>query len=99
MTLQGWLVNVPTGLNSLVLAPSSSGLGHHPLKVETRVRTPLGLPQKRQFRGKVARFRGALAIILPISSPLCPPVLVASRRLDRGLGRIVLPLVPVSGDR
>src|SRR5271166_5293879 len=23
--------------------PSSSGLGHHPLKVETRVRTPLGL--------------------------------------------------------
>ena len=25
-------------------APSSSGLGHHPLKVETRVRTPLGLP-------------------------------------------------------
>ena len=25
-------------------APSSSGLGHHPLKVETRVRIPLGLP-------------------------------------------------------
>ena len=24
-------------------APSSRGLGHHPLKVETRVRTPLGL--------------------------------------------------------
>ena len=24
--------------------PSSSGLGHHPLKVETRVRIPLGLP-------------------------------------------------------
>ena len=23
--------------------PSSRGLGHHPLKVETRVRTPLGL--------------------------------------------------------
>src|SRR5687768_16961147 len=27
--------------------PSSSGLGHHPLKVETRVRTPLGLPGKK----------------------------------------------------
>ncbi len=26
-----------------VTVPSSSGLGHHPLKVETRVRTPLGL--------------------------------------------------------
>ena len=25
------------------MAPSSSGLGHHPLKVETRVRIPLGL--------------------------------------------------------
>ena len=25
-------------------APSSRGLGHHPLKVETRVRIPLGLP-------------------------------------------------------
>jgi hypothetical protein len=27
-------------------APSSRGLGHHPLKVETRVRIPLGLPVK-----------------------------------------------------
>jgi hypothetical protein len=26
-------------------APSSSGRGHHPLKVETRVRIPLGLPE------------------------------------------------------
>jgi hypothetical protein len=26
------------------LVPSSSGLGHHPLKVEARVRIPLGLP-------------------------------------------------------
>ena len=26
------------------LAPSSSGLGHHPLKVAARVRIPLGLP-------------------------------------------------------
>src|SRR4249919_1992073 len=34
--------------------PSSRGLGHHPLKVETRVRTPLGLlpPQgSDNFRG------------------------------------------------
>src|ERR1039458_2791675 len=29
--------------------PSSRGLGHHPLKVETRVRTPLGLPGQRHF--------------------------------------------------
>jgi hypothetical protein len=26
--------------------PSSRGLGHHPLKVETRVRTPLGLQER-----------------------------------------------------
>ena len=31
------------GLEWSCLAPSSRGLGHHPLKVETRVRTPLGL--------------------------------------------------------
>jgi hypothetical protein len=35
-------------------APSSRGLGHHPLKVETRVRTPLGLPLKFQFRGPIS---------------------------------------------
>ncbi len=28
---------------TFVEAPSSSGLGHHPLKVETRVQIPLGL--------------------------------------------------------
>ena len=33
------------------MVPSSRGLGHHPLKVETRVRTPLGLPVKDQLRG------------------------------------------------
>src|SRR5215211_2225445 len=33
--------------------PSSSGLGHHPLKVETRVRTPLGLQAKVQVKGHV----------------------------------------------
>ena len=27
------------------MVPSSSGLGHHPLKVEARVRIPLGLPE------------------------------------------------------
>src|SRR5215216_800752 len=31
--------------------PSSSGLGHHPLKVETRVRTPLGLQAKNPRSG------------------------------------------------
>jgi hypothetical protein len=30
--------------SSLLMVPSSSGLGHHPLKVEARVRIPLGLP-------------------------------------------------------
>ena len=28
------------------MVPSSSGLGHHPLKVEARVRIPLGLQRK-----------------------------------------------------
>ena len=32
-------------------APSSSGLGHHPLKVAARVRIPLGLLRKVQVRG------------------------------------------------
>src|SRR5215216_4800832 len=31
--------------------PSSSGLGHHPLKVETRVRTPLGLRSSEVISG------------------------------------------------
>ena len=30
-------------------APSSRGLGHHPLKVEARVRIPLGLPNLTRF--------------------------------------------------
>ena len=30
----------------IIRVPSSRGLGHHPLKVETRVRTPLGLPEE-----------------------------------------------------
>ena len=38
--------------------PSSSGLGHYPLKVETRVRTPLGLPQSRH-QSDLARSVGA----------------------------------------
>ena len=39
------------GLNCFRLAPSSRGLGHHPLKVEARVRTPLGLQEKGGQRG------------------------------------------------
>src|SRR5690242_16067083 len=42
------------------MAPSSSGLGHHPLKVEARVRTPLGLPNDpRPVRGS-SRVTGAV---------------------------------------
>jgi hypothetical protein len=37
------------GLRSTFMVPSSSGLGHHPLKVEARVRIPLGL-QVLDFR-------------------------------------------------
>jgi hypothetical protein len=33
-------------------APSSRGQGHHPLKVETRVRIPLGLPAESQLSGQ-----------------------------------------------
>ena len=35
-------------------APSSSGLGHHPLKVAARVRIPLGLPQKPWSEARAA---------------------------------------------
>ena len=36
------------------LAPSSSGLGHHPLKVATRVRIPLGLQNPLIYKGSRA---------------------------------------------
>jgi hypothetical protein len=54
------------------LPPSSSGLGHHPLKVETRVRTPLGVPaifpsQSPQL-GVSSPCAGGLAI--PSATPL-----------------------------
>jgi len=35
------------------MAPSSRGLGHHPLKVETPVRIRLGLPVKDLVEGGV----------------------------------------------
>jgi hypothetical protein len=49
-------------------APSSSGLGHHPLKVEARVRIPLGLPGKGAGQG---RFTG---LVLTIQKDPCPIV-------------------------
>jgi hypothetical protein len=39
--LSGASVHLPPAASRAV--PSSSGLGHHPLKVETRVQIPLGL--------------------------------------------------------
>ncbi len=43
----------------IALAPSSRGLGHYPLKVETRVRIPLGLPNKL-WDGNYPRFETAV---------------------------------------
>ncbi len=43
-------VAAPLALRPRSTAPSSRGLGHHPLKVEARVRIPLGLPAKVQVR-------------------------------------------------
>ena len=34
------------------MAPSSRGLGHHPLKVKTRIRIPLGLPCEVPVQGR-----------------------------------------------
>ncbi len=47
---RAWLWKRPSGpgLNWACLAPSSRGLGHHPLKVKTRVRIPLGLRSAAQ---------------------------------------------------
>jgi hypothetical protein len=39
----GWVGTWPLVVCWGYLAPSSSGLGHHPLKVAARVRIPLGL--------------------------------------------------------
>ena len=47
------------------LAPSSSGLGHHPLKVAARVRIPLGLP---------IAFRYALFLVGERSAVMCGQV-------------------------
>ena len=40
----GWHLSAPLVVCWGYRAPSSSGLGHHPLKVAARVRIPLGLP-------------------------------------------------------
>ena len=53
------------------MAPSSRGLGHHPLKVETRVRIPLGLPRRCTHQS-----RSDLLFRLPpryLSVPAAPP--------------------------
>src|SRR5437899_12797511 len=49
--------------------PSSSGLGHHPLKVETRVRTPLGLLGNGQVRARTVPGQQSRLVLVPI----CPP--------------------------
>ena len=41
---------VADSLRTCYLAPSSSGLGHHPLKVAARVRIPLGVPEVSAIR-------------------------------------------------
>ena len=46
----GWWPSPPLVVCWGYLAPSSSGLGHHPLKVAARVRIPLGLPKKPHKR-------------------------------------------------
>jgi len=47
------------------MVPSSRGLGHHPLKVATRVRIPLGLPVV--FPVKMAYLLWYVAIAIPRS--------------------------------
>ncbi len=55
-------------------APSSSGLGHHPLKVAARVRIPLGLLIKVQVRGTLRS----------VSSGFQPRLPLACRCMDGG---------------
>src|ERR1017187_8349375 len=64
--------------------PSSRGLGHHPLKVETRVRTPLGLPEKCRS----ARINSPAFVFPGLSSVLLSRVHRASNRYNvRGVAK------------
>ena len=61
------IATLPRGPRPTV--PSSSGLGHHPLKVETRVRTPLGLQAKAQVRGHLQPERRITCAVRPAFVP------------------------------
>jgi hypothetical protein len=56
-------VRIPYPGSPVSSVPSSRGLGHHPLKVATRVRIPLGLPTKYQFSGHAGPRIFVLAIL------------------------------------
>src|ERR1035437_11006754 len=63
--------------------PSSRGLGHHPLKVETRVRTPLGLPGMTGSEAKVSDHSRRLTVVV---HPIVHPIVHLFRftRMDNG---------------
>ena len=62
-------------------APSSSGLGHHPLKVAARVRIPLGLPRN-------PRSEALSGVPLPVSGSVANDMrMVHSGRNDEGVPR------------
>ena len=79
------LINSPS-----LPVPSSRGLGHHPLKVETRVRTPLGLRQGKPWSNAVSGRAGARHGRLPPEPKAIP------RGYLRNIGRIIgSPMVDV----
>ena len=70
-------------------APSSSGLGHHPLKVETRVRTPLGLPLRIADTTGILAIVPRLSLVLGGRNPTLVPHLIPEVGDSGWLGHLV----------
>ena len=74
----------------IIRVPSSRGLGHHPLKVETRVRTPLGLPEKSSSEGisgnRISHRRTILLLTLLLRSSTWRYAFPWKKDLSQGAG-------------
>src|SRR5580658_7075173 len=80
------------------MAPSSRGLGHHPLKVETRIRIPLGLPVLYAVQAAVSRLvkripESQLACCVRAKSATPATGAALRRKSSKRLGDWLVPVV------
>ena len=75
---------------------SSSGLGHGPLKAETRVRNPYGVPNEFQSEHEPVALSLLVFGFPPISSPpLVPDLPLIFCKYANG-GELYFPLIPIT---